>query len=182
MTCRTNLRVDFRAAVGPLDLQRASAAELRAIGNAGGKPAHIPVVQFTRSSTAASGASMMSSFRDPDVRSFLVGSAGRQPAPAPATITAAIPISFNDAIRLRQFIGALKIGEGITHEAPARGDPSRPYGAVGSLQVMLGVLLLTPCRVLVVRAALRAHAAQQRAGCPHDPAKDRWSPCSSLLT
>src|SRR5215468_358452 len=44
---RANLRVDLRAAggisgaIGLLDLQGAAAAQLRAIGNAGGKPAHI---------------------------------------------------------------------------------------------------------------------------------------------
>src|SRR5215831_1450892 len=41
VTCRANLRIDFRAAVGLLDLQRAGAAELRAVGHASGKPAHI---------------------------------------------------------------------------------------------------------------------------------------------
>src|SRR5215831_4432447 len=47
VTCRANLRIDFRAArgisgaIGLLDLQRAGATELRAVGNAGGKPAHI---------------------------------------------------------------------------------------------------------------------------------------------
>src|SRR5262249_9598051 len=47
VACRANLRVDFGAsldisgAIRLLDLQRASPAQLRAIGNAGGKPPHI---------------------------------------------------------------------------------------------------------------------------------------------
>src|SRR5262245_53274800 len=47
VACRANLRVDFGApldiggAIRLLDLQRAGPAQLRAIGNAGGKPSHI---------------------------------------------------------------------------------------------------------------------------------------------